>query len=129
MSNAYIVFSNNGCQKTSPPLHNGGDVFFVCSMTALCGDSLFCDPDPVGIYPATITLGIGLYGYETELGSNPLAFLHLELIAAGRELLTVLTPGKGQFGILHLQAQVDVLVDARLVVDLVDSCRLQRRDG
>ena len=59
------------------------------------------NPNPVGLYPAAITFRIGLDGHEAELGTNPLALLHLELVAAVLELLAVLTPGKMELTVLH----------------------------
>ena len=59
------------------------------------------NPNPVGLYPAAITFRIGLDGHEAELGTNPLALLHLELVAAVLELLAVLTPGEMKPTVLH----------------------------
>ena len=93
------------------------------------GQWLTAYANPVSLYPALVGLGIGVVGHIAELGAYPLAFLHLVLLAAVGEILATEAVGEPDLRVLHLQAQADVLVDAGLVVDLVDSCRLQRRDG
>ena len=93
---------------------------------------------PVGLYPAAVRLGVGLYGHEAELGTYPLALAHGEGFAAGRELLAVLAVGKPHdglaavglsgLGIADGQSQVDVLMDGRLIVGVVLGSGLQRGD-
>ena len=73
----------------------------------------------------TIGFCIGLGSNVAELGANPLALLHRELVAALLELLTVEAVGKVELGVANRQAQVDVFVDARLIVSLIDGCGLQ----
>ena len=87
---------------------------------------LFGNSDPVGINPTAIAFGISLYGHVAELGTNPLAFLHLELIATVLILLAVGAPGELYLRILDRKAQVDILMNAWLVVNLVNCRGLQR---
>ncbi len=91
--------------------------------------------NPVSVYPSAIGLGISVDGDEAELGTNPLALLHLVLTATRRELLAVPAPGEADkglaavsrtgLGIADAQPQVDVLVDAGLLVYFVLGGRLQ----
>ena len=97
---------------------------------------LFLYVNPVGIQPTAICLGIGIDGNETELGTYPLALLHGIGAAAVLELLAVLAPGKADLrtatvgnaclGIGDLETQIDVFVDAWLVVYLILGSGLQR---
>ena len=46
---------------------------------------VFRHTEPVGIDPGTVALIVGFFADEAHLGSNPLAFTHLELIITGVE--------------------------------------------
>ena len=91
---------------------------------------------PVGIEPAAVGLGVGLDTDKAELSTNPFALAHLEAAAAIGPFLVVQTIGKTNdgfaamshtsFHIRHRQSQVDVLVDAGLVVTLILSSGFER---
>ena len=90
---------------------------------------LWCDAYPVGIQPPTVGLRIGLCSYKSKLRTYPLALAHSEFFTAVSPFLVVQAIGKvhnglaavrlSGLGIGNGKAQVDVLVDARLVVCLV----------
>ena len=86
---------------------------------------------PVCINPATIAFGIRFYGDKAELGTNPLALAHGEGIPCLGETFAISGIGKAHscsvlrtaIGIAAAEiadrkAQVDILMDTWLVVDL-----------
>ena len=91
---------------------------------------------PVGIEPAAVGLGVGLDTYETELRTNPFALTHGELAAAIGPFLAVQAVGETDHGFAAMshaglgvgngEAEVDVFMDAGLVVNLILGGRLQR---
>ena len=119
--NCSTIANNKGLEKKSSPL---------------LLNSIFCDANPVGIQPSAVGLRIGIDGDETELGTYPLALFHGVGTTAVFELLAVLAPseadlwiaamGNACLGIGDLEAQVDVLMNAGLVVYLILSSGLQR---
>ena len=92
------------------------------------------NPNPVGIHPTAIGLGVGLGRDETKLGAYPFALTHLEELAAVLELLAVMTIGKlhhrlaamrgSSFYVADAQTQVDIFVDAWFIVSLILCCGL-----
>ena len=119
LANDLIIIIKNG--ELSPPF------FFLLA---------FLDVYPVGIEPAAVGLGVGLDTYETELRTNPFALTHGELAAAIGPFLAVQAVGETDHGFAAMshtglgvgdgEAEVDVFMDAGLVVNLILGGRLQR---
>lgn len=77
------------------------------------GLGLFGNPEPVCIYPSTVSLGVFALTDESHLGTNPLALAHGEEVACFLEVLAIHTVSELAFAIFDLHLEIDVKIDGR----------------
>ena len=90
---------------------------------------LFSNSEPVGINPSAVGFAGWFDGHKSYFGTNPLALSQGVALSCILVFLAVGTVGEAALAVGHTHTQPNVLVDAGLLVNLVNLCGVESGNG